>query len=69
MKRNFGQIVFDGYSKKSTKSSEINQMSLKHTSAEIVFKDMNFTTTQENFLSNVSNKQRFIFKLKNKLVD
>lgn len=70
LNRNFGTdiiVVFDGYSTNSIKTSERNRRALKHQSTEIFFtQDMTLTTAKDKFLSNISNKERFILELKKK---
>lgn len=73
LRRNFGSdiiVVFDGYNNKSTKTSERNRRSSSRTSTEIIFEeDMNLTIAQDKFLSNINNKERFIVKLTEKLME
>jgi hypothetical protein len=64
-------VVFDGYpedlSMKSTKSAERLQRAKRHTAPQIIFSEwMTATKTQEQFLSNDSNKGRLITMLTEK---
>ena len=74
VKRYYGTnaiVIFDGYptdpADKSTKSAERFRRSRKQNSAEINFDEpMNATVSQENFLSNETNKNRLIAILQKK---